>query len=102
MRIFAHDVISIVDSTELVLFQIKPKIVETKIMSKISILEKFATDAINAPALVTGGAKCKKGSNKGSKKGSRKGSKGSKGPKGSKGSKGGCLVPPAPSPCPKA
>ena len=99
MRIFADDVISIVDSTELVLFKVKPKIVETKIMSKISILEKFATDAINAPALVTGGGKCKKGSKK-SRKGSKKGSKGSKGPKGSKGSKGGCL--PAPVVCPKA
>ena len=28
-------------------------------MKKISILEQFATDAINAPAVVTGGGGCK-------------------------------------------
>jgi hypothetical protein len=38
-------------------------------MSKISIAEQFALDAINAPALVTGGGKSCKGSKKSGSRG---------------------------------
>ncbi len=57
-------------------------------MSKISIIEKFAQDAINAPALVTGGKKCG-GSKKKSKKSKKKSKK-----TGSRKSGGNCFVPP--------
>jgi hypothetical protein len=76
-------------------------------MSKISILEKFAQDAINAPALVTGGGKgCKRSKKSKSKKskckrsGSRKsGSRKSRSRKSGSGRTGGhcgwgCYVPP--------
>ncbi len=37
-------------------------------MNKISILDQFAQDAINAPAMITGGKSCKKKSKSKSKK----------------------------------
>ena len=37
-------------------------------MNKISILDQFAQDAINAPAIITGGKACKKKSKSKSKK----------------------------------
>ena len=68
---------------------------KTTTMSKISIIEKFAQDAINAPALVTGGKKC--GGSKGkSRKGSKRKSGGGSKAKSRKsgGGKGSCYVPP--------
>ena len=71
-------------------------------MSKISITEKFAQDAINAPALVTGGKKYEKyggnfAKNKKNKSGSKKsGSKKSGSGSGNNGGGCGCYVP---SPC---
>ena len=47
-------------------------------MSKISITEKFAQDAINAPALVTGGKKYYKKKKSSKKKKSRSKKSGSK------------------------
>ncbi len=64
-------------------------------MSKISILEKFAQDAINAPALVTGGKKCGGSKKKSHKSKSHKSGGGSKAKsRKSGGSKGSCYVPP--------
>ena len=65
-------------------------------MSKISITEKFAQDAINAPALVTGGTKKGGGkydNNKKNKSGSKKsGSKKSGSGSGNNGGGCGCYV----------
>ena len=48
-------------------------------MKKISILDQFAQDAINAPAMITGGKSCKKKSKSSkSKKSKSKKSKSSK------------------------
>ena len=62
-------------------------------MSKISITEKFAQDAINAPALVTGGKKWggknKKSSNKNKSRNKKSGSKKS----GSRNNGSGCCPP---------
>ena len=63
-------------------------------MSKTSITEKFAQDAINAPALVTGGKGCKAKSNKAkSKKAKSNKAKSNSGRGGSKGGNA-CYVPP--------
>ena len=63
-------------------------------MKKISILDRFATDAINAPAAVTGGGgKCGGGSKAKSKK-AKSQSKKSKSKKSKSG--GGCTPPPPP------
>jgi len=68
-------------------------------MSKISIAEQFALDAINAPALVTGGGKSCKGSKKKSRKNTKKYSKKSSKKSGSRGNGcAPCWVPP-PTPC---
>ena len=67
-----------------------------KKMNKISILDTFAADAINAPAMITGGGKCKGKSKKGkSKKGkSKKGKSKSKSKSKSYGSRSNnCCVP---------
>jgi hypothetical protein len=62
-------------------------------MSKISITEKFAQDAINAPALVTGGKKCTGGKNKsGGKSNKAKSNKGKSGKSG--GGSSNCFAPP--------
>ena len=62
-------------------------------MNKISITEKFAQDAINAPALVTGGKKYGKNKKSSKKKKSRSKKSGSK----KSGSRKNCC--PVPSPC---
>ncbi len=70
-------------------------------MNKISILDTFAADAINAPAMITGGGKCKKKSKSKSKKSKSKcksKSKKSKSKSGSSKSKYGC-APCVPVPC---
>ena len=67
---------------------------KTTTMSKISIIEKFAQDAINAPALVTGGKKCGGSKKKSNKAKSGKSGGGSKAKSHKSGSKGSCYVPP--------
>lgn len=72
-------------------------------MNKISILDRFASDALNAPAMITGGKSCKKGKSKSSKSKSKnkcKKSKSSKSKssksKSSKSRSGGGTCPPKP------